>query len=98
MATTNPAAPAKPVLTISDLETALNLAAKVAQQLAGDKYNAASQFVAGLRANIDHANELLDLHQAWMAANPAPAASAPAPAPAPAPVATPPAPVNPPAK
>jgi hypothetical protein len=92
--TNNSPVPA-PAPSISDLEAALATAGKIAQQLVGDKYNAASQFVAGLRANIDHANELLDMHQAWMAANPpkapvaAPVAAPAAPAPAPAPQSTP---------
>ena len=67
-------------MTLEKLKTAAAEAAGIAKEIVADSHQGQSQFAAGIRSVLDHANELIALHAAWVAANP-PAAAAPAPTP-----------------
>jgi hypothetical protein len=57
-------------MNITELKAAAAKAADLAKQLVADEYHGASQFVAGIRSTLDHANELIAHHEQWQAANP----------------------------
>ena len=55
---------------LKELKAAAANATAIAKQLVADEYHGASQFVAGIRSTLDHANELIAHHEQWLAANP----------------------------
>lgn len=58
----------------TDLKNTVNAAATEARAIVADPVAGRSPYAAGIRSNLEHAAELIERHEAWLAANPAPAA------------------------
>lgn len=60
---------------IKTLKEATTAAAVEAKKLVADVNDGRSPFAAGIRSNLDHANELIAQHEKWLAGNPQPKAA-----------------------
>jgi hypothetical protein len=57
---------------LQKLKDSVKTAAAEAKALVSDESDGRSPFAATIRSNLDHAAEMLDQHEKWIAANPLP--------------------------
>ena len=62
------------MIDLNKLKAAAADAVAIAQAIIADPVAGKSDFAAALRSALDHANDLIALHAAWVAANPPPTA------------------------